>query len=152
MVLRAKRHLEAYSMRDPTAEDIAHLVGRDAEEVRQVLIHSEHTASLDSPLDIDPMLSVGESIADEASASPELQLHAAEVESLVGEWLAQLSEKQRMVIEGRFGLKGREPLTLEELAMALDLTRERVRQIQIESLAQLRNILGRRGLSKEVLL
>jgi RNA polymerase nonessential primary-like sigma factor len=152
MVLRAKRHLEAHSTREPTAEDIAHLVGRDAEEVRHVLMHSEHTASLDSPLDIDPMLSVGESIADEASASPELQLHAAEVESLVGEWLAQLSEKQRMVIEGRFGLNGREPLTLEELAMALDLTRERVRQIQIESLAQLRNILGRRGLSKEVLL
>jgi RNA polymerase nonessential primary-like sigma factor len=76
----------------------------------------------------------------------------AEVESLVGEWLAQLTEKQRMVIEGRFGLNGREPLTLEQLALALDLTRERVRQIQIESLAQLRNILGRRGLSKEVLL
>ena len=152
MVLRAKRHLEAHSTREPTAEDIAHLVGRDAEEVRQVLMHSEHTASLDSPLDIDPMLSVGESIADEASASPELQLHVAEVESLVGEWLAQLTEKQRMVIEGRFGLNGREPLTLEQLATALDLTRERVRQIQIESLAQLRSILGRRGLSKEVLL
>ena len=152
MVLRAKRHLEAHSTREPTAEDIAHLVGRDAEEVRQVLIHSEHTASLDSPLDIDPMLSVGESIADEASASPELQLHAAEVESLVGEWLAQLTGKQRRVIEGRFGLNGSEPLTLEQLALALDLTRERVRQIQIESLAQLRDILGRRGLSKEVLL
>jgi RNA polymerase nonessential primary-like sigma factor len=139
-------------VREPTVEDIAHLVGRDAEEVRDVLMHSEHTASLDSPLDIDPMLSVGESIADEASASPELQLHAAEVELLVGEWLAQLNEKQRMVIEGRFGLKGTELLTLEQLALVLGLTRERVRQIQIESLAQLRNILGRRGLSKEVLL
>jgi RNA polymerase nonessential primary-like sigma factor len=152
MVLRARRHLESHSAREPTAEDIAHLVGRDAEEVRHVLMYSEHTASLDSPLDIDPMLSVGESIADEASVSPELQLHAAEVESLVGEWIAQLTEKQRMVIEGRFGLNGREPRTLEQLALALDLTRERVRQIQIESLVQLRSILGRHGLSKEVLL
>ena len=152
IVLRAKRHLEAHSMCEPTVEDIAHLVGKDPEEVRQVLVHSEHTASLDTPLDIDPMLSIGESIADESSISPELQLHATEVESLVGEWLSELNEKQRMVIERRFELNGRELLTLEQLASALGLTRERVRQIQLESLAQLRNILGRYGLSKDVLL
>ena len=152
IVLRAKRHLEAHSKCEPTVEDIAHLVGKDSEEVRQVLMHSEYTASLDTPLDIDPMLSLGESIADESSMSPELQLHATEVESLVREWLAELNEKQRMVIERRFGLNGRELLTLEQLAATLDLTRERVRQIQLESLAQLRNILDRHGLSKDVLL
>jgi RNA polymerase nonessential primary-like sigma factor len=152
IVLRAKRHLEAHSGREPTADDIAHLVGKDPEEVRQVLVHSEHTASLDTPLDIDPMLSIGESIADESSVSPELQLHAIEVESLVREWLAELNEKQRMVIERRFGLNGRELLTLEQLASTLDVTRERVRQVQIESLAQLRNILDRHGLSRDVLL
>ncbi len=152
IVLRAKRHLEAHSKCEPTVEDIAHLVGKDSEEVRQVLMHSEYTASLDTPLDIDPMLSLGESIADESSMSPELQLHAIEVESLVREWLAELNEKQRVVIERRFGLNGRELLTLEQLAATLDLTRERVRQIQLESLAQLRNILDRHGLSKDVLL
>jgi RNA polymerase nonessential primary-like sigma factor len=152
IVLRAKRHLEAHSKCEPTVEDIAHLVGKDSEEVRQVLMHSEHTASLDTPLDIDPMLSIGESIADESGMSPELQLHATEVESLVREWLAELNEKQRMVIERRFGLNGRELLTLEQLASTLGLTRERVRQIQLESLAQLRNTLGRHGLSKDVLL
>lgn len=152
IVLRAKRHLEAHSKCEPTVEDIAHLVGKASEEVRQVLMHSEHTASLDTPLDIDPMLSIGESIADESSVSPELQLHATEVESLVREWLAELNEKQRMVIERRFGLNGGELLTLEQLASTLGLTRERVRQIQLESLAQLRNILGRHGLSKDALL
>ena len=152
IVLRAKRHLEAHSKCEPTVEDIAHLVGKESEEVRQVLMHSEHTASLDTPLDIDPMLSIGESIADESSVSPELQLHATEVESLVREWLAELNEKQRMVIERRFGLNGGELLTLEQLASTLGLTRERVRQIQLESLAQLRNILGRHGLSKDALL
>jgi RNA polymerase nonessential primary-like sigma factor len=151
-VLRAQRHLETHARREPTMEDIAHLLGRQPEEVRRILMHNEHTASLDTPLDIDPMLSVGESIADEQSVSPELQLHASEIESLVREWLGQLNVKQRTVIERRFGLNGHEVFTLEELAVQLDLTRERVRQIQLEALAHLRRILSRRGLSRDELL
>lgn len=152
VVLRARRHLEAHSEREPSVEDIAHLIGKDPEEVRRVLVHKEHTASLDAPLDVDPMLSVGESIADEQSAGPELQLQAAEVESLVREWLSQLNEKQRTIIERRFGLNGCELQTLAQLATTIEVTRERVRQIQLEALAHLRRILRRRGLSKEVLL
>lgn len=151
-VLRAKRYLEANAERESAPEDIAHLLGKDADEVREILIHSEHTASLDAPLDVDPMLSIGESIADEVTVSPELQLHANEVESLIREWLEHLNGKQRLVIERRFGLNGGELLTLEQLASQLELTRERVRQIQLEALAQLRRILRQRGLSKEVLL
>jgi RNA polymerase nonessential primary-like sigma factor len=151
-VLRARRHLEAHAEREPGVEDIAHLMGRDPEDVRRILARKEHTASLDAPLDIDPMLSVGDSIADEQSAGPDLQLHATEVESLVREWLAQLNEKQRTVIERRFGFNGCELLTLAQLAERIDVTRERVRQIQLEALAQLRRILHRRGLTKEVLL
>jgi len=151
-VLRAKRHLEAHAEREPAADDIAHLLGRDADEVRRLLSRGEHTASLDAPLDADPMLSIGDSIADESVVGPESQLHASEVESLVREWLAQLGDRQRTVIECRFGLNGRELLTLQELASALGLTRERVRQIQLEALSQLRRILQRRCLSKDALL
>src|SRR6266436_2607904 len=99
-----------------------------------------------------PLLSIGESIADESCTSPELQLHAAEIESLVREWILQLNDKQRAVIERRFGLNGRELLTLQQLASQLMLTRERIRQIQLEALAELRRILRRHGLSKDVLL
>ena len=151
-VLRAKRHLEAHAEREPTADDIAHLVGKDTDEVRRLLSRSEHTASLDAPLDVDPLLSIGESIADESSINPELQLHATEIESLVREWLVRLNDKQRAVIERRFGLNGRELFTLQQLASQLMLTRERVRQIQLEALAHLRRILRLRGLSKDVLL
>jgi len=63
-----------------------------------------------------------------------------------------LNDKQRAVIERRFGLNGKELLTLQQLASQLMLTRERVRQIQLEALAQLRRILCRRGLSRDVLL
>ena len=151
-VLRARRHLGMHSEREPSLEDVAHLLGKDADDVRRVLAHNEHTASLDAPLDIDPLLSVGESIADDQSVSPELQLHASEIESLVRAWLAQLNDKQRTVIERRFGLNGQEVCTLEQLACLLQLTRERVRQIQLEELAALRRLLRKRGLSKEMLL
>ena len=152
VVLRARRHLEASAEREPRVEDVAHLLGRDPDEVRRVLGHNEHLASLDAPLDIDPMLSIGESIPDEAGQSPEHQLAASEIEGLVREWLGLLNGKQRTVIEQRFGLNGHEACTLESLAERLGVTRERVRQIQIEALAQLRRVAKRRGFSKEVLL
>lgn len=152
IVLRARRYLEASGHHDPRIEDIADLTGKAPEEVRQALQHNEHLASLDAPLDIDPMLSIGESIADEADITPETQLHSAEVEDLVQVWLSQLNSKQRTVIERRFGLNNQEICTLEALAAQLGVTRERVRQIQLEALVQLRRILKQRGLSKDVLL
>ena len=152
LVLRAKRHLEAHADREASVEDIAHLLGKPAEEIRSLLAHNEHVASLDAPLDIDPMLSVGESISDEQTVNPETGLHSQEIQALVKQWLEQLNEKQRSVIERRFGLNNQEVCTLEELAVHLGLTRERVRQIQLEALSQLRRILRRHGLSKDVLL
>lgn len=151
-VLRARRHLEAHAEREPTAEDIAHLLGRDAAEVRGLLLRGEHVASLDAPFEADPMLSIGDAIADESIEGPESQLQASEIELLVREWLAQLSEKRRIVIECRFGMNGAELQTLQELAARLGLTRERVRQIQLEALSQLRGILQRRSLTREALL
>ena len=151
-VLRAKRHLESHAEREPSAEDIAHLLGRDPEEVRDLLLRSENVISLDAPQDADPMLSIGDAIPDESSDGPESQLQAIETESLIREWLEQLSDRQRTVIECRFGLSGRELLTLQELAASLALTRERVRQIQLEALSRLREILRKRRLTKEALL
>jgi RNA polymerase nonessential primary-like sigma factor len=152
LVLRAKRHLETHGEREASIEDIAHLLGKPADEVRSVLAHNEHMASLDAPLDLDPMLSIGDAISDEQGINPEAGLQAQEVESLVKQWLDQLSEKQRTVIERRFGLNNQEVCTLEELAGQMELTRERVRQIQLEALGQLRRILRLRGLSKDALL
>ena len=150
--LRAQRHLEASLGHEPAIEDIAHLVGKDVEDVRRVMSLNERVASLDAPLDIDPMLTIGESIPDEQHEGPESILQNAEVERYVREWLKQLNEKQRMVIERRYGLNGYEICTLEDLAASLSLTRERVRQIQIEALDQLRRILRRYGVSRDVVL
>src|SRR5512134_3875126 len=95
VILRAQRHLEAHSEREPTPEDVAHLLDRPVEEVRKVLAFNERMASLDAPLDIDPMLSIGESIADESHPGPDACMEQAEIQRYVQEWLGQLSDKQR---------------------------------------------------------
>lgn len=148
--LRAQRHLEAHNGQEPTIEEVAALVGKDVEDVRRVMSLNERVASLDAPLDIDPMLTIGESIPDEQHDGPETLLQNVEIERYMREWLKQLSDKQRMVIERRYGLNGYEICTLEDLADSLSLTREWVRQIQIEALEQLRRILRRYGVSRDV--
>ncbi|WP_223879103.1 RNA polymerase sigma factor RpoS [Chitinimonas arctica] len=150
--LRAQRHLEAQMGRDPTMEEIAYQVDKPVEDVRRVMGLNERMASLDAPLDIDPMLSIGESIPDEQQEGPEMVLQNAEVQRYVRDWLKQLNDKQRMVIERRYGLNGYDICTLEDLAAHLQLTRERVRQIQIEALESLRRLLRRQGVSRDVLL
>ena len=152
VVLRAMRHLEAADARENTIERVAGLIDRPVEDVRRILALNEHIASLDAPLDIDPNHTVVDIIADEDGADPETLLQTSEVGGLVGGWLAQLSERQREVIERRYGLRGREVATLDAIASDLGLTRERVRQIQMESLERLRKIIKRGGINKDSLL
>jgi RNA polymerase nonessential primary-like sigma factor len=151
-VLRAKRQLEAHGDVDASVEELARLTGRGAAHVRRLLSLNERIGSLDTPLEIDPVLSVGEALPDESGASPDVVLEHSEIEQRMRDWMAELTVRQRSVIERRFGLNGSETRTLEQLARELDLTRERVRQIQLEALVSLRRILQRRGVSKETLL
>jgi RNA polymerase nonessential primary-like sigma factor len=150
--LRAVRHLESRGLQDPNADDVAYLLGRPVEDVRRILNLNERMASLDAPLDIDPGLSIGEAIPDELCQMPDDLLQRAEVEEYVQQWLEELTDKQRWVVERRFGLNGQEIRTLEYLADDLGLTRERVRQIQMEALQCLRRILKRSGMSRDNLL
>ena len=149
--LRARRHLETHGVTDATSDDIAALTGHTVEDVRRIMQLNERVASLDAPLDVDPMLSLGEAIADENAHLPDEMLLLEEIGHHVREWLGQLNDKQRWVIERRFGLNGCEACTLEDLALELQVTRERVRQIQMEALRVLRQTLRRRGISKDEL-
>ncbi|MCB1929159.1 MAG: RNA polymerase sigma factor RpoS [Rhodocyclaceae bacterium] len=151
-VLRAQRSVEAEGGGQFSLEEVAKRLDKPIEVVRSILALSEHTASLDAPLDIDPSLSIGESLADDQLETLDQQVQCSEVESLVGEWLDLLSDKQSFVIRHRYGFDESEVRTLEELAEELGLTRERVRQIQLEALGQLRRILKRHGMSRDALL
>lgn len=150
-VLRAQRHMEARGNGEFSIEEVANQVGKSVESVRALLALSDHTASLDAPLEVDPTLSIGESLADDRVEPPEFEIQNTEVEHLVRDWIGKLNEKQRTVIRHRYGLDECEIKTLEELAAQLELTRERVRQIQIEALGQLRRSISRRGISSDEL-
>ena len=156
VVLRALRHLETQGMlgegREPTLDDVAHLLDKPVEKVRKVLGYNEHVTSLDAPLEAEPGLSVGDQLADDEAPTPELMLHNSEIEDWIRQWLGELSDRQRQVIERRYGLNGREVATLEVLARELNVTRERVRQIQSEALEKLRARLRVHGLSRDALL
>ncbi len=152
VVLRAMRHLESADKRDSTVERIALLIDRPVADVRRILSLNEHIASLDAPLEIDPNHTMAEVIADDGGSDPESLLQSSEIGSLVDDWLAQLTERQRSVIERRYGLNGADLATLDVIACDLGLTRERVRQIQMEGLDRLRKIVKRGNISRDSLL
>jgi len=149
VILRAFRYLEIHAGYDPQPEDIAHLLGREVADVRRILSLNERVASLDAPLAVDPGLSIGEAIADDVAHLPDFMLARTEIEAYLHDWLNALESRQRQVIEARYGLNGAEIHTLERLAQKLNLTRERVRQIQLESLQALRQICKQAGVSKD---
>jgi len=157
-VLRAKRYLEQHppasgaTTREASIEDIAHLVGRSTDDVAEILRLNEHTASLDAPLDFDPSMSLIDLLPDETGKTPESNTMQHELEALLNGWLERLTDKQRVVVEQRFGLNNQDIATLEELADRMGLTRERVRQIQQEALVKLKRTLASRGVARDALL
>ena len=153
-VLRARKHLEqAASYRGQTSvEDIAALLGRNADEVADLLALAEQPTSLDALRETQSGESYADQFADQDAQSMEEQTQSREVEALVDSWVGALAEREREVIEARFGLHGRELETLESLAQRLSLTRERVRQIQQEALLKLKGRLARNGVDKGALL
>ena len=149
IVLRAFRHLETHLGREPKAEDVAYLLQRPVEEIRSALALNSGTISLDTPLDIDPQLTIGDGVIDENTPTPDLMLEQSEIHEHLHEWLGRLNPRQRSVIERRYGLNGYDTQTLEQLTEDLDLTRERVRQIQLEALKKLKQISHHDGVSRE---
>ena len=152
VVLRALRHIQGADARETTLEKVAHLLDRPLDEVRRILALNEHIASLDAPLEIDPDHTMAEVIADESGQDPESLLQSNELGKLLEDWLAQLSERQRDIITRRYGLNGADVATLDVIATDLGLTRERVRQIQMEALDRLRKIVKRGGISRDSVL
>lgn len=152
LILRTLRRIEAEDHdgnEHPHAEDVARLIDKPVEEVRHILALSERTASLDAPLGIDPDLTVGDSLADDAQLGPEDQLAQHEIEARLADWMDELNERQRAVVEKRYGLNGNDPATLEAIAAEMGVTRERVRQIQIDALRALRRSLARDGVWRD---
>jgi RNA polymerase nonessential primary-like sigma factor len=152
VVLRAMRHIESAETRESSLEKVAILLDRPVDDVRRILSLNEHIASLDTPLEVDPNHTMAEVIADDSGDDPESMLQSSELDKLLEDWLGQLTERQRDIIVRRYGLNGADISTLDLIATDLGLTRERVRQIQMEALDRLRKIVKRGGVSRDAVL
>jgi RNA polymerase nonessential primary-like sigma factor len=144
---RAARYLSQKLDHEPSPEEVANLLDKPVEDVKVMLGLNERVASVDAPLDDDPDRSLLDAIADEGAPNPEAMLQREDLQQLIRQWLDELSDKQREVVERRFGLSGHEVATLEEVGDMIGVTRERVRQIQVEALKRLRVILEKAGYS-----
>jgi len=150
--LRAARKLEQTMEHEPTPEEIAALVDRPVENVEKMLGLRDRVTSVDVPVGKDNDRPLLEIIPDNNNPEPSNLLQDEDVMANLEMWLNQLEEKQRQVVVRRFGLYGHERTTLEEVGAELGVTRERVRQIQMDALRQMRKILESQGFSEELLL
>jgi RNA polymerase nonessential primary-like sigma factor len=145
--LRAARYLSQKLDHEPTPEEVANLLDKPIADVKAMMGLNERVASVDAPLDADPDRSLLDAIADERTPDPEKILQDEDLHAQIEAWLNELNDKQREVVERRFGLNGREIATLEQVGADIGVTRERVRQIQVEALRKLRGMLEKKGYS-----
>ncbi len=149
--LRTNREMTQELGREPTPEELSQRLDMGAEEMNRLLSLSERVSSLDLPIGGESDRPVMEIVADEVFPEPDVLLQDENVIRMVQNWLKELDEKQREVIVRRFGLYGYEAATLEQVGHELGVTRERVRQIQMDALRRLRRILINQGYSQDSL-
>jgi RNA polymerase nonessential primary-like sigma factor len=148
--LRAARNLRQQQETEPTAAEIAAHMGRDVEQVERLLaLHNRVTIRAGNQEDENGPV---DRLKARRSAEPSRCAHKERVEDLVEQWICQLSDKQQAVLERRFGLHGYRRATLEQIGREIGVTRERVRQIQLDALKSLRAMMESHGISGDIIL
>ena len=143
--LRAARQLTQTLDHEPTAEEISALVDKPLEDVKALLSLNERVASVDVPAGSDSDKPLLDSLTCDNTLDPAQRLEEDCLKQHIDKWLGELPESQQEVLARRFGLRGYERSTLEQVGAEVGLTRERVRQIQVESLRTLRKIMEANG-------
>jgi len=144
--LRASRELTQKLDHEPTPEEIAELMDRPVADVKKMLNLNGRVTSVDTTLGEDSARTLLDTVADEVISTPEQDLQKNDLHQSLSTWLDELSPKQSEVLSRRFGLRGHDPATLEEVGREVGLTRERVRQIQVEALRRLKDKIEAQGL------
>ncbi|ETS98647.1 RNA polymerase sigma factor RpoS [Providencia alcalifaciens] len=149
--LRTARELAQKLDHEPSPEEIAEQLDKPVEDVSRMLRLNERITSVDTPIAGDSEKSLLEVLSDDNDSGPENTIQDNNLKENIVKWLYELNPKQREVLARRFGLLGYEAETLEEVGREIGLTRERVRQIQVEGLRRLKDILQGEDLTLEVL-
>lgn len=151
--LSMARELMKTQEREPTYQDIAEALNKPVENVKDMMELNEHVVSLDTTIGHDPSSSSSKTLldvlADKHKTDPAEILAEEHLTHHLEDCLAELNEKQREVLYRRFGMGGFERQTLEEVGEAIGFTRERVRQIQMNALKALREIMHKKGITSE---
>jgi len=136
---RVTRELSHRFGRQPNRLELAHAMGMQPEELEELISQSAPCASLDAHArGDDDRSTLGELIADPSSNESMDSMDRSLQKEHLGTWLAQLNERERRIIELRFGLAGQEPLTLAEIGRKINVSRERVRQLEAKAILKLR--------------
>ena len=137
---RAERKLVTELGREPTREEIADVAGIDPEEVDSIKRSAQAPVSLEQPVGDEEESEFGQFIADERAESPYERAAEMLTNQALREALEDLSYRERRVLELRYGLGGEHPRTLDDVARTFDVTRERIRQIENQSLKKLQSL------------
>jgi RNA polymerase nonessential primary-like sigma factor len=146
---RAMSRLAPLLGRDPGPEELAQLLGKSPDDIRKLLNSRVIICSADHPVAEENEVALIETISDSQGLRPDVSLESENIRNGIQQWLDRLSQKHRDVLQRRFGLNGHTGATLEEVGKQIGLTRERVRQLQMEALAKLRRMMEREGLSTD---
>ncbi|OBU29467.1 RNA polymerase sigma factor RpoS [Photobacterium kishitanii] len=149
-ILRAHRDLMTKNNNEPSQEEIADYLKRDVSEVSFLMTNNMHVLSFDQTLSEDENNSLSYFVADENS-NLDKALEDNDMQTITQKVLSKLTERDREIICRRFGLQGYEPQTLQEVADAVGLTRERIRQLQIKNLTRLKRSLANDNYDMEML-
>ncbi len=148
--LRAGRQLAQKLDHEPSAEEIAELLDKPLEDVKHMLGLNERITSVDAPASQEADKPLLDTLADSAEYDPANILLNENFQEHLEQWMRELTPNQREVLSRRYGLLGYERATLEEVGALIGLTRERVRQIQMEALRALRKIMEQDGFSADL--
>jgi len=149
--LRAQRELAQKLDREPTAEDVATLLDLPVDDVRRLLDLADDISCTEIST-LEPERGAWDTFEDDTAIDPSELLQSSRLKARVDVWLGDLPEKSRDVVCRRFGLRGHDMATLEEVGREIGLTRERVRQIQVEALKELRTMLTDEGFTRDAIL
>ena len=149
--LRAARELTQKLDHEPSAEEIADMLDKPAADVKRLLKLNERVTSMDTPVGPESDKAVVDTIADARVCDPSQLLQDRDIKDSIADWLEELSDKQREVVSRLFYFLLYNITTLQKVGREIGLTRERVRQIQVEALKRLRSIMETQGLSGESL-
>ena len=134
----------------PTRKEIAEVMGTTIEEIDSVLRQSLTTSSLDEPVNANEGKSfLGDLIADSQKSEPLEDIEIGMYKEQLVKWIDQLNEQEKQVITLRFGLEDSDRKTLTEIGRLMDISRERVRQIELKSLRKLRAMTKRMAIPRE---